>query len=96
MQGRFLHGRQAVPYVEQQHQQRRLPVLSARDALPADTRDPSSRRKPNGRGTVRSVGKKYRWDITLGCRADGSRISRSGYEVTKVGAETAMSTTLTD
>lgn len=50
----------------------------------------------NGQGTVRQVGKRWRWEITLGYRADGRRISRSGYEETKGKAEAAKSAALTD
>ncbi len=50
----------------------------------------------NGQGTVRQVGKKWRWEITLGYRSSGSRISRSGYEDTKGKAEAAKNAALTD
>lgn len=57
-------------------------------------------RKPkgrgNGQGSVRPVGKKWRWEITVGYRADGRRISRSGYAETKSKAEMAKSAALTD
>lgn len=50
----------------------------------------------NGQGTVRQVGEKWRWEITLGFRTDGKRISRSGYTATKGKAEVAKSSALAD
>ena len=55
-----------------------------------------TKQRGNGQGTVRQVGKKHRWEITLGYRADGTRISRSGYELTKGDAESAKNAALTD
>lgn len=50
----------------------------------------------NGQGTVRQVGKRWRWEMTVGYRADGRRISRSGYAETKSKAEAAKNAALTD
>ncbi|AFZ67903.1 tyrosine-type recombinase/integrase [Deinococcus peraridilitoris] len=55
-----------------------------------------TKQRGNGQGTVRQVGKKWRWEITLGFRADGTRISRSGYASTKKEAEDARNAMLTD
>lgn len=62
--------------------------------------DDTGKRKPkakgNGEGTVRAVGKRWRWEITLGYQADGKRISRSGYEDTKTRALATMRAAQTD
>lgn len=55
-----------------------------------------TKERGNGQGTVRQVGKKWRWEITLGFRANGSRISKSGYAETKGKAEAAKNAALTD
>lgn len=64
-----------------------------RKATPTE-RKPKAR--GNGQGTVRQVGKKWRWEMTVGYRADGTRISRSGYAETKGKAEAAKNAALTD
>ncbi|MDR6219205.1 site-specific integrase [Deinococcus soli (ex Cha et al. 2016)] len=45
----------------------------------------------NGQGTVWKDGDGYRWQVTLGYRTDGSRITRSGRATTKKAAHDAMS-----
>ncbi|WP_237724701.1 tyrosine-type recombinase/integrase [Deinococcus alpinitundrae] len=67
-----------------------------RKAVLKDTPTPRKAKRGNGEGTVRQVGKKWRWEINLGYRSSGSRISRSGYAETKGKAEAAKSAALTD
>ncbi|GAA4022871.1 site-specific integrase [Deinococcus rubellus] len=60
------------------------------------TGDKKPKVRGNGQGTVRQVGKKWRWEITLGFRSSGSRISKSRYAETKGKAEAAKNAALTD
>lgn len=50
----------------------------------------------NGRGTVRQVGNRWRWEITLRYAADGRRMGLSGYADTKSAASAALEAALTD
>lgn len=49
-----------------------------------------SKERGNGEGTVWQVGTVYRWQVTLGYKTDGKRITRSGRAPSKKAAHEAM------
>ncbi|WP_026332509.1 phage integrase SAM-like domain-containing protein [Deinococcus apachensis] len=49
-----------------------------------------TKERGNGQGTVWQEGDVYRWQVTLGYKADGKRIARSGRAATKGAAHAAM------
>lgn len=50
----------------------------------------------NGQGSIWKVEKGYRWQFTVGYKADGTRISRSGTKATSAEANVAMSAAKAD
>lgn len=50
----------------------------------------STKQRGNGEGTVYQTGTKWRWQVTLGYRANGSRITASGTAATKSAASAAL------
>ncbi|WP_216325708.1 tyrosine-type recombinase/integrase [Deinococcus aestuarii] len=53
-------------------------------------------RRANGMGSIWCEGKGYRWQGTLGYRANGSRITRSGKAASREQAEAALASARTD
>ncbi|WP_158679825.1 site-specific integrase [Deinococcus sp. NW-56] len=56
----------------------------------------STKQRGNGEGTVYRSGDKWRWQVTLGYRANGSRVTASGTAPTKSAANTARAQALVD
>lgn len=50
----------------------------------------------NGQGTIWKVKKGYRWQLTVGYKADGKRITRSGTKPTSAAADMAMASVKSD
>lgn len=55
-----------------------------------NTKRRSTKQRGNGEGTVYQTGTKWRWQVTLGYRTNGSRITASGTAPTKSAASAAL------
>jgi len=75
-------------------------MATTKAAKASSDRSRKTKERGNGQGTIFEVGtgkqKKFRWQVTLGYRVDGKRITRSGTVPSRKAAHDAMTQALTD